>query len=965
MKKKLLFILNTFLLINILKAQELPSPYSYSIPVNYITAWDVKIPLQNPADIVQTGKKADEILFSTQYFDGLGRPLQTVVKQGSQVTGGIATDLVSPVYYDQFGRESLHFLPFASNMADGQFKFDAFSQEKRFYDAQLAGQHETFYYGQTNFEASPLNRVEKQLAPGNNWVGNNKGVETKYLSNTAADAVRIWNVTDANNAGTFSSYSTSKVYDPGELHKTVTIDENGQQTIEFKDKQGLVILKKIQGNNDAWICTYYIYDDLNNLRCVIQPEGVKALTANNYKLTPTLLNEQCFRYEFDERNRMIMKKVPGAGEVYMVYDQRDRLVMTQDSNMRKDSKWLTTLYDVLNRPLLTGFIDYSGTFTSLQASVKAQTQTETPLQIQTGATSGSSNVAADLVLNTQGVTGDNQATSTIVLDDNFTSGDEFIAEIVSGTANGGGITTIINVNVSCNPLPPGTTFDVLTQTHYDDYSSLPTGLMASISPYTNEGFITSYNAAPDYAQEIKASDKTKSFVTWTRTRILGTDQYTANVNLYDDKGRVIQVQGSNATGGTDVMTTQYSWAGKPLRSLQKLDKQGANAQSMELLTTYNYDDLGRVASIKKKVSKAGLTDTETTIVQNEYDALGQLKKKKLAPEYSPAGGAGLESLTYDYNIRGWMLGANRDYATNTTSITHYFGYDLGYDKTETAIPQTTYLSPQLNGNIAGTIWKTKGSGELRKYDFAYDAVNRLTGADFNQYTSNGFNKNAKVDYSVSNLSYDDNGNIKTMNQMGLKGSGSTPVDQLSYEYIAGTNKLNKVTDTANDASSTLGDFKYSIKGIKDYDYDGNGNLRLDNNKNIQGITYNYLNLPQKITTDKGAVEYVYDAAGNKLKKIVTEGTITKTTLYLGGAVFQDDTLQFVAHEEGRIRITQNPQLTTQNFAFDYFLKDHLGNVRMVLTDEQKQEVYPPATLEGNINGTGIPMLLLLRKTSTT
>ena len=43
-----------------------------------------------------------------------------------------------------------------------------------------------------------------------------------------------------------------------------------------------------------------------------------------------LINELCFCYEYDNRNRMFIKKVPDAGEVQMVYDVRDRLTMTGD-----------------------------------------------------------------------------------------------------------------------------------------------------------------------------------------------------------------------------------------------------------------------------------------------------------------------------------------------------------------------------------------------------------------------------------------------------------------------------------------------------------------------------------------------------------------------------------------------------------------------------------------------------------
>ena len=67
------------------------------------------------------------------------------------------------------------------------------------------------------------------------------------------------------------------------------------------------------------------------------------------------MQEQFFRYDYDYRNRMIIKKVPGAGEVWMVYDSRDRLVMTQDANMRSQGKWMYSVYENnLNRPVATG-----------------------------------------------------------------------------------------------------------------------------------------------------------------------------------------------------------------------------------------------------------------------------------------------------------------------------------------------------------------------------------------------------------------------------------------------------------------------------------------------------------------------------------------------------------------------------------------------------------------------------------
>ena len=195
------------------------------------------------------------------------------------------------------------------------------------------------------------------------------------------------------------------------------------------------------------------------------------------------------------------------------------------------------------------------------------------------------------------------------------------------------------------------------------------------------------------------------------------------------------------------------------------------------------------------------------------------------------------------------------------------------------------------------------------------------------------------------------------------------IDELTYNYknTEISNKLLAVTEssTINTTDNKLGDFTDKNRNLDDYDYDVNGNLLYDKNKTISSITYNHLNLPSVITvTGKGTITYTYDAAGNKLKKFTVDNstagkTITTTTTYLGGFVYETKTttpadpnspdytnvLQFTGHKEGRIRYKP----TDNSFAYDYFIKDHLGNVRMVLTEEQKQDFYPAATLEGDVN----------------
>lgn len=931
-----------FLLLSSFKTEaqvpsQTPEGYNVNTAVNYIRTWDATAPV---ADVNQlTGREVKDVKVATQYFDGLGRPLQTVVKNGSLQTNPSnpasatgSTDMVSTVVYDMFGGESIKYLPYAeAYSSDGLFKTSPFQAQVNFYNAILTGQNgETnvngtlnWAYSKTNFEASPLNRVEKSMAPGSSWTGAGRGVEVKYWKNTVADDVKIWNVTDVtNNLGT---YSVSGSYPAGILFKNVTVDEHNRQVIEFKNKEGLVILKKVQigtysgiaddglgrPSNDNWLSTYYIYDDLGRLRAVIQPEGVKALyqSAKNWVLNTAdynvngLVQEQFFRYEYDYRNRMIIKKVPGAGEVWMVYDSRDRLVMTQDANMRTLGKWMYTTYEnVLNRPVSTGL------WTNSYNRVYHQGQVQTSIGYPSGT---------------------------------------------------------------------GADFEELTTTFYDNYdwrSAYGNPLSASYSNIYDTYFQSASNTNWPYPQANTATTALKGMTTGSRVKVLGTTStYLYTVIFYDNKGRAIQVQSTNLSGGTDIVTTQYTWAGQPLVVVSKSQKTGANQQETVIVTQNSYDELGRLVKVEKKQSNSlvssGNMSAYKTILKNEYDKLGQLKKKEIGT--NPATGAALETLNYDYNIRGWMLGVNRSYLNLAgQSGTTRFGFELGYDKPDNAAG-SSYTSPQYNGNISGMTWKSDGDDVRRKYDFSYDAANRLMKGDFKQ-DNEGFTwNNSQMNYSMQMgngtdplSAYDANGNIKGMTQYGWKlgGSATTPIDNLVYNYYDNSNRLKNVIDANNDPLTRLGDFRTSslhtqVKNVStvDYTYDQNGNLKKDLNKDIgtamaEDIVYNYLNLPQSITVRttggavKGTISYTYDAAGNKLQKTVAEtGQPVKTTLYMGGAVYENDVLQFFGHEEGRMRAISLPS-GGLGWAYDYMIKDHLGNVRMLLTEEQKSDDYL-ATME--------------------
>ena len=1008
------------------------APQGYTgTTVNYLRTWDAVAPGQTPASL-QSGPLTD-VRQVTEYYDAFGRPLQTVIKQGSPQ----GNDMVTAHLYNAFGQEQYQFLPFVASALqsgdvanDGKFKSDGFVQQQAFYNTQLQGQPNELYangqhgvnlgnlgnynwsYQQNEYENSPQNRVLSSYAPGVNWAGTQgtpspHNMQTQSLINTASDNVQRWSIGSAQG----SIPTSSGAYPANTLAKSIGIDEQGHQVISFTDTYGQEILRKIQytataddgsgSDHPGWLCTYNVYDDNGNLRFIIPPSVVTQINGT-WTISQTLADELCYRFEYDSRNRMVIKKMPGTasgstGEEWMVYDFRNRLVMSQDGNLRAglpsqpgSPQWTCYLYDALDRQIMTGIISSGNSLATMQQLVTNQTGGNT-----SGTLSGATppTLQGNLTLDQPNTSGTWDAAQSIVLASGFNSATIFTAEIVPQAATPVNNTVVVNNN----PIPSGLTLSPLTASFYDNYNWLSTA-GTSLSAILNESningsyFNTSYYISPVYAAPIAQSNQTQGLSTGIMTSMLALPaQNLYALQIYDDRGRTIQTQATNSSGGTDITTNQFDWSGKSIHSLVMHTKSGANPQTHLVSTSVNYDAMGRPLSTTKSISStvggASVSTPVTTLATNQYNERNMLQQVVL--------GNNLETQQFDYNVRGMLLGMNRNFAQTAGTGSNYFGYDLGYDNGNIAATGTSignYAAPRFNGILAGTVWKSKGDNQIRKYDYGYDAVSRMTSADFNQFTGTVFDKTAGLDFSVSN-GYDVNGNIGSMTQKGWILGGSQSIDQLAYHYINGTgngNRLQYVEDNSpyntSTPSSKLGDFHYSgtkTAASADYGYDHNANVSSDANRSITSIVYNYLNLPYLITFagGKGTIEFDYDATGNKLSKITKENnasityngtayptSITTTTTYIGGFVYKSvsysnmglsplqytDKLQIMVHEQGRVRAlyadASNPSTLT-GYAFDYFIRDNVNNVRMVLTDEAWQDTYPAATIEADALGT--------------
>ena len=226
-----------------------------------------------------------------------------------------------------------------------------------------------------------------------------------------------------------------------------------------------------------------------------------------------------------------------------------------------------------------------------------------------------------------------------------------------------------------------------------------------------------------------------------------------------------------------------------------------------------------------------------------------------------------------------------------------------------------------------------------------------------RYFNDGTSRYDDEDYTVSNIEYDQNGNILSLARKGLlkmnisekdptqidKSYGQ--IDDLYYSYSENyngirSNRLRSVSDYASQSFGLAGDFQDNNQtSSPDYEYDLSGNLISDNNKGIRKIIYNHLNLPEIIKFETGNIILnTYDAAGIKLKSQIIEGGVPlRTTYYKNGFIYEQKStderlkLAFFGTAEGRIVKKE------RGFVYEYHYKDHLGNLRVAFQAQEDQE----------------------------
>ncbi|SMC74836.1 DUF6443 domain-containing protein [Pedobacter africanus] len=671
---------------------------------NYVSTKIFKVPgVLNSTQVNQSGRSTCEVNQTVQYLDGLGRPLQTVTVQGSPTF----RDVVQPVAYDALGREQNKYLLYTAGIStsNGSFKPAALTEQLAFYNNPIAQAAVgvaaiSGAFSETLFEASPLNRVLEQGSPGANWQLSAGHTQKIKYSTNISDEVKLWVVT-----ATGASGATS--YEEGKLYKTITKDENWTSgdgksgTVEeFKDQEGKVVLKRTYNTGEIAHSTYYVYDDLGNLRYVLPP----AVSVNSFTEADAVFSQFIYGYHYDGRKRIVEKQIPGKGREEMVYNKRDQLVLSRDAEQHAKGKWLFTKYDALGRVIMTGVHSNTAGRAALQLAMDAQST------LWEGRDDGN----------------------------NSSTGTGYTNSVLPNT----GIDTYFTIN------------------YYDDYNFYgntflpPNGSTQMPAARTKGlqtgGFVYQLGSSTTRYLNVNYYDEEGRVIRTASENHLGGKDYTDNTwNFAGELTASTRTHTGSASGPETIIATRYEYdhMGRELATMQSI-----NGQPEVVLSKLAYNEVGQL--LKKELHSG---DNGTTFLQNTsyaYNERGWLNNSK-SDQFSI-------NLKYDTGTIPQYNGniANQEWGAGT-SYPNVYTYE--YDKlnrlksgVSTGVVMSEYLTYDLMGNIASM--NRDGAG-ASTYSYTGNKLNSISGAlttggyvyDLNGNATTDGRKGVTIGYNILNL----------------------------------------------------------------------------------------------------------------------------------------------------------------------------------------------------------------------
>ncbi len=407
---------------------------------------------------------------------------------------------------------------------------------------------------------------------------------------------------------------------------------------------------------------------------------------------------------------------------------------------------------------------------------------------------------------------------------------------------------------------------------------------------------------------------------------------------YDDRGQLTWLV--QQVPGVGVKTVDYTYdaAGN---ITQVAYQQG---QQDSFYHYYSYDANQHLTQVL--TSPDGVT--RSLQARYFYYLHGPLKRMETA--------GNLQGTDYIYTVQGWLKGinsANRHFdgdnpksnglAKDLFGLTlDYFGGDYRSAQTSMATPTIANApTTRFDGTVRSAAWFTAASPLMRQHVFTYDAKGQLQQADFGELVpgatptaAGSFVVSSTHAYEEGNLSYDLNGNIRTLRRR--DGTG-VATDDFTYQYPTGSNQLSAVNNPGGSA-------------VLDYDYDANGQMtRQRDEKGQRYLTYDVMgkvtgvyrnaahSQPLVVFTydDRGfrASKASYDPATYQLKKTTYSvrdiggnelATYTLDATTPGSGIQQSELPLYGAGRLGTLTRLDNGSLD-----YRYELNDQLGNARLI------------------------------------